>query len=432
MNTNTSITPLCGRYSHYIKELSNIFNDAEYYLERLKVEIAYLSILLNKKSINMLLNVDYNINTFNKILEIEKITNHDVKAIEYYIRTITDKSIHNYIHCGLTSQDINSVGFILMIENCRDYFYNLFSTFQNNLDIFKNKFNREIIMTYTHGRPAVPSYFDIELDKLIIKIKNSFNDFLNVKLTCKFSSSIGTYSTLSLIFNEEEIVQLYQELSRLLNRKLNFTTYARQIDDYSSIIILLQIIQRISLNLKEFALNIWLRITRDELIQENIVGHIGSSVMAHKINPWRLEQVEASSNIIYNICDAIIRTIGISKDSRDMSDSYALRNIGEIFANLTILIKNIEIGIKNLQINKQKINTILNENITSLSEYFQTYLRWNCDIEEPYKLLEDLTKGRHITYNDLHYFIDNLNIDTKHKEHLKNIKIEDIKIININ
>jgi adenylosuccinate lyase len=432
MNINTSITPLCGRYSYFIKELSNIFNDAEYYLERLKVEIAYLSILLNKKSINMLLNVDYNINTFNKILEIEQITNHDVKAIEYYIRTITDKSIHNYIHCGLTSQDVNSVGFILMIENCRDYFYNLFSTFQNNLDIFKNKFNGEIIMTYTHGRPAVPSYFDIELDKLIIKIKNSFNDFLNLKLTCKFSSSIGTYSTLSLIFNEEEIVQLYQELSRLLNRKLNFTTYARQIDDYSSIIILLQIIQRISLNLKEFALNIWLRITRDEFIQENIVGHIGSSVMAHKINPWRLEQAEASSNIIYNICDAIIRTIGISKDSRDMSDSYALRNIGEIFANLTILIKNIEIGIKNLQINKQKINTILNENITSLSEYFQTYLRWNCDIEEPYKLLEDLTKGRHITYNDLHYFIDNLDIDTKHKEHLKNIKIEDIKIININ
>ncbi len=428
---NSSITPLCGRYNSYIKDLSKVFNDAEYYLERLRVEIVYLNILLNKKKINININVDYNIDTFNKILEIEQTTNHDIKAIEYYIRTITDKSIHNYIHCGLTSQDVNSVGFILMIEKCRDYFSYLFSTFEQNLNIFKNNFNKEIIMTYTHGRPAIPSYLDVELDKLIKKIINSFADFFNVKLTCKFSSSIGTYSTLSLIFNKEEINELYEEMSKLLNRKLNFTTYARQIDDYSSIIILLQTIQRISLNLKEFALNIWLRITRDEFIQVNIVGHIGSSVMAHKINPWRLEQAEASTNIIFSMCDAIIRTIGVSKDSRDMSDSYALRNVGEIFANLTILIKNIEIGIKNLQINKNKINNILNENITSLSEYFQTYLRWNCDIEEPYKLLEDLTKGKYITYNDLHHFIDNLNIDTKHKEHLKNIKIEDIILFQI-
>jgi adenylosuccinate lyase len=421
-----SITPLCGRYSSYIIDLSKIFNDSQYYLERVHVEMVYLSILLKKKQINYELNINLDENCYNKILEIEKITNHDVKAIEYYIKSITDKSIHNYIHCGLTSQDVNSVGFILMIENCRDYLANLFSSFENSLDVFKNKFKNEIIMTYTHGQPAIPSYFDIELDKLHIKIKNSFNDFINTKLTCKFSSSIGTYSTLSLIFNKDEINNLYDEMSKLLNRKLNFTTYARQIDDYTSIIILLQTVQRISLNLKEYALNIWLRITRGELIQGNNIGEIGSSVMAHKINPWRLEQADASSNIIYSMCDAIIRTIGISKDSRDMSDSYALRNIGEIFANLTILIKNIENGIKNLQINKNKINNILNENITSLSEYFQTYLRWNCDIEEPYKLLENLTKGKTISYDDLHLFIDNLNIDTYHKEHLKTIKINDV------
>ena len=313
-----------------------------------------------------------------------------------------------------------------MLENSRDYFNNLFINFNKSLDNFKNKFNNEPIMTYTHGQPAVPSFFDKELDKFHIKIKNSFNDFMNVNITCKFSSSVGNCSTLLLIFNKEEIEDLYNELSRLLNRKLNFTTHARQIDDYTSIIILLQTIQRISLSLREYALNIWLRITRNELIQETIIGEIGSSVMAHKINPWRLEQAEATGNLIYSMCDAIIRTIGISKDSRDMSDSYALRNVGEIFGNLVILIKNIEISIKNLQINKNKINNILNENITSLSEYFQTYLRWNCHIEEPYKLLEELTKGKQITYNDLYTFIDKLNIDTIHKEHLKKIKIDNI------
>ncbi len=423
MSSSFSLTPLTGRYSSFVEDISKIFNEENYYIERVKVEIIYLAILLKKKSIDINLNVKID---YLKILEIEKTTKHDVKAIEYYIRTLTDKSIHNYIHCGLTSQDVNSVGYILMLENSRDYFNKLFNDFKTSLDAFKNKFKNDKIMTYTHGQPAVPSLFDIELDKFHIKIINSFNDFMNVKLTCKFSSSVGNYSTLLLIFNKNEINELYDEMSRLLKRKLNFTTYARQIDDYTSIIILLQTIQRISLSLKEYALNIWLRITRNELIQDNIVGEIGSSVMAHKINPWRLEQAEATSNIIYSLCDAIIRTISISKDSRDMSDSYALRNMGEIFGHLVVLIKNIEIGINNLTLNKEKINNILNENITSISEYFQTYLRWNCYIEEPYKLLEKLTKGKYITYDDLHIFIDNLNIEDYHKEHLKTINIQTI------
>jgi adenylosuccinate lyase len=406
-----------------VEDISKIFNEENYYIERAKVEIVYLAILLKKKSIEMQINITID---YNKILEIEQTTKHDVKAIEYYIRTITDKSVHNYIHCGLTSQDINSVGYILMLENSRDYFSKLFNDFKTSLDMFKNKFTNKKIMTYTHGQPAVPSLFDIELNKLHIKIKNSFDDFMNVKLTCKFSSSVGNCSTLLLIFNKDEINELYEEMSRLLNRQLNFTTHARQIDDYTSIIILLQTIQRISLALREYAMNIWLRITRNELIQDNVAGEIGSSVMAHKINPWRLEQAEATGNIIYSLCDAIIRTIGISKDSRDMSDSYALRNMGEIFGHLVVLIKNINIGINNIKLNKEKVNNILNENITSISEYFQTYLRWNTNIEEPYKLLENLTKGKYINYDDIHTFIDNLDIDNHHKQHLKTINIYNI------
>jgi adenylosuccinate lyase len=418
-----SLTPLVGRYSSFVEDISKIFNEENYYIERARVEIIYLAILLKKKSIELQLNITID---YNKILEIEQTTKHDVKAIEYYIRTITDKSVHNYIHCGLTSQDINSVGYILMLENSRDYFSKLFNNFKISLDMFKNKFTNKKIMTYTHGQPAVPSLFDIELDKLHIKIKNSFDDFMNVKLTCKFSSSVGNCSTLLLIFNKDEINELYEEMSRLLNRQLNFTTHARQIDDYTSIIILLQTIQRISLALREYAMNIWLRITRNELIQDNVAGEIGSSVMAHKINPWRLEQAEATGNIIYSLCDAIIRTIGISKDSRDMSDSYALRNMGEIFDHLVVLIKNINIGINNIKLNKEKVNNILNENITSISEYFQTYLRWNTNIEEPYKLLENLTKGKYINYDDLHTFIDNLDIGNHHKQHLKTINIYNI------
>ena len=117
-----------GRYFSFIEDISKIFNEENYYFERVRVELAYLSILLKKKHININININNNID-INKILEIEKTTKHDVKAIEYYIRTITDKNVHNYIHCGLTSQDVNSVGYILMLENSRDYFNQLFNDF---------------------------------------------------------------------------------------------------------------------------------------------------------------------------------------------------------------------------------------------------------------------------------------------------------------
>jgi adenylosuccinate lyase len=185
-------------------------------------------------------------------------------------------------------------------------------------------------------------------------------------------------------------------------------------------------ISQLALNFKEFALNVWLRITRRELVQLPRQGEIGSSVMSHKINPWRLEQAEAVSNIIIGLSDAVIRTISVSRDSRDMSDSYALRYVGEIFGNIIVLIKNIGNDLSRLVPNQEYIASTLEENYASLSEYIQTYLKWHCPtIESPYELLAAFTKGKKVSRIEMHSFIDSLEIEDHHKKILKNMKIEE-------
>jgi adenylosuccinate lyase len=283
-------------------------------------------------------------------------------------------------------------------------------------------------MTYTHGQPAVCSALGLELSKFSTKINNSFQDF-NDKiygLTCKFSGSIGNCTTLSIMFTHDEINKLYDDLRDLLMVDLIINRFARQIDDYSSYIKLLQSIQIIALNIGELADNLWLRTSRRELAMISVAGEIGSSVMAHKINPFRLEQARGWSNLIFDHCNGLIKTLGCSRDSRDMSDSVALRFFGEIFGDLAVMINNVEIDIRRLKYNEGASHEILEMNLVSLSEQIQTFLRWHYTktIDDPYKLLEQLTKGKTITYKELHDFIDRLPISDDHKDYLKSLRAD--------
>ena len=446
-----SLSPLSNRYNYLVKELENVFSDKQYFYNRLKVELAYLLILLKLKNNNSSLNsiIDYvstylyrlTINTinnknlidilYNQFVEIDKTTQHDIKALEYLIkRRILDQypsSILELVHCGLTSQDINSVGMTMMLNDVIKVFHKEYTKFNSVLNKNLEKLN-VIVMGYTHGQAAIPVNLAFEFLKSQNKINKIAQKITDAKLTAKFSSSTGNYTTLLAIFsNLDNIAKAHQELNTLLNQDIHFTPYSRQIDDYTSYIELLQNINNLSSSFNELALNYWLRITRKELIQIKKEGEVGSSVMSHKINPWRLEQVQAIHNIISGLCDGVIRTISISKDSRDMSDSYALRYIGEIFGNLIVLMNNMGNDIERLAPNTEYIKLQLKDNCASLSEYIQTYLKWHCadDVNNPYKLLEEFTKGRKISKEELDTFIENLTIGDYHKQHLKKIKIEE-------
>lgn len=431
-------SPLDTRYLHITTGVAETCGDMEFYLIRVRVMLCYLKFILKKKPdlpqdvpILDYSDKDAMSEVYRKIKEIEKVTQHDVKAIEYYVRSIVDERIANLVHCGLTSQDVNSVAMTVMFKNVEKYMKSNFLKFIESIECLMEKTKDTKVMTYTHGQPAVCSFLGREISKFYHKIVNAYHKFIEKTdlLTSKFSGSIGNYTTLiGLIYEEHEIASLHEAINTEFSTNIVFSEFARQIDDYTSYVEFFQSIQTIFININEFAANLWIKITRGELVQTPVAGEKGSSVMPHKINPFRLEQAKAVCNIGYGLCDAIIRTIGISMDSRDMSDSYALRYAPEVFGNLVVILSNVQIDMARLGPNDGKIKTIIESNLASLSEYIQTFLRFNytTEIADPYKLLEGLTKGKTLTYEDLHIFIDGLPISVEHKEYLKSLTADTV------
>jgi adenylosuccinate lyase len=431
-------SPLDTRYASITKEVAEICGDMEFYITRVRVELSYLKFILKKKpelpQVVQILNYGDKIamaEVYRNIKEIEKVTQHDVKAIEYYVRSIVDERIANLVHCGLTSQDVNSVATTVMFKNVEAYMSDKFITFIEAIGSLMEKTKGTKVMTYTHGQPAVCSFLEKEISKFYHKIVKSYRKFIKKtnELTSKFSGSIGNYTTMiGVIYEEHEISLLYEAINTEFGTNIIFSEFARQVDDYTSYIEFFQSIQTIFVSINEFATNLWLKITRGELVQTPVEGEKGSSVMPHKINPFRLEQARAVCNVGYGLCDAIIRTIGISMDSRDMSDSYALRYAPEVFGNLIVILSNVEIDMKRLGPNDGKIKTIIKSNLASLSEYIQTFLRFNytTEITDPYKLLEGLTKGKTLTYEELYTFIDELPISIDHREYLKSLRADTV------
>jgi adenylosuccinate lyase len=418
-----AVSPTDGRYSKLTKKISTVYSNEIFYLTRIRVEMAYIEILLKKYNIDYKLpvinydNYEEITTIYKKCIEIEKTTNHDIKAIEFYLRTIIPEEYHRFIHCGLTSQDVNSVAQTIMLKNVCKIIMDEYTKFQKSINNLIFRLKDKVVMTYTHGQPAVQSFFDIEVKKRLIKMNRSFQKLIECcnNLTCKFSGSIGNFTTLSLIFKEDEIDTLYHDLNTKLhcdkiidgiNFNLKFNKFAFQIDDYNSYSELFNQYALFLSNIKDFSYNIWLRLLNKELIQSPVDGEIGSSVMSHKINPIGLEQASGIIDIIVSQCQTTATTLLVTSFSRDISDNIKLRFAGNIFGSVLIVLSNIKRDIDKLIPNTHKIDTILSENIASLSELIQTRLRIEDIKIDAYKELEKLTKGKIITYEILHEFID--------------------------
>jgi len=422
-----TVSPLDGRYSAITNKILPFYSNPVYYVTRIQVELAYLKVLLNKNHVEYETPIiDYNdYNTVSTIytqcIEIEKTTNHDIKAIEYYLRTIIPEEYHCYIHCGLTSQDVNSIAQTIMLKNACNCISEEYKKFVISVESLLERLRGIPVMTYTHGQPAVSTYFDIEIKKRLIKIQKSFDELLNRcnDLTCKFSGSIGNFTTHSLIFKEEEIDSLYDFLNKELtfgkkssggiDYNLKFNKFAFQVDDYNSYAQFFTQFGVFFANMKDFAYNLWLRLFSKELIETSVKGEIGSSVMPHKINPVGIEMaMNGVADLAISQCFTTASSLLVTAHSRDISDIFKMRFSGEIFGMALVMMQYISNDVKKIVPNSEQINKILNENIGSLSEMIQTRLRIENIGIDAYKVLESLTKGKSITYEQLHEFIDEL------------------------
>jgi len=444
------LSPLDTRYASQTRKIATIMGDKAYCIMRMNVELAYLKILLEMREIRceeldkLLDNMKdkkFTDELYIKYNKYEEITNHDVKAIEYTIgdyikRIITvndiEYNIKNLVHCGITSQDINSVSTTIMLNQGIKYIYDLYISKKQILEDFYNRTDI-VSMTYTHGQPAIPSKMNIEMKKLFIRVDNAIEELTNEKITCKFSSANGNSSTLSLIYDDkiitkERLDKLYDDILKNLHKlcsydssNISFTYHARQIDDYTSYIKILNNIQLIGTAMDQVSHNLWLQTSRGELQQIKKENECGSSVMPHKTNPCKLEQVNSINKILYHMCEGIKLSICVSRDSRDISDSFALRHYGCVFGYLAVLINSLFDGIIRLCPNEQYITHTL-YNYSCIAEYIQTFLRLNYSYDdEPYKVLERFTKGKEINKEMMHTFIDSLTIIEDDKQFLKSI-----------
>tara|TARA_Y100000590_G_scaffold447390_1_gene582580 strand:+ start:70 stop:1401 length:1332 start_codon:yes stop_codon:yes gene_type:complete len=432
MNSILSISSIDGRYQNITYKLQDYFSEYALFRYRVKVEIEYFIELCKELNISTIDKIYLNKikNEFNqeeclKIKQIESKINHDVKSVEVYIGNKFTESGHyhkNLIHFGLTSQDINNVSISLSIK---DYLNNLyFNNLNNILNLIKSKtelWKDEVMISRTHGQPAVPTTMGKEFNVYLYRIEKELEHLKKLKFYSKFGGAVGNLNAHYLAYpcnNWDHFANTF-----LNNMELKRNEFTTQIDNYETLSIIFDNIKRINTILIDMCRDIWTYISMDYLKQQINKDEVGSSTMPQKVNPINFENAEGNLMMSITMLEFLSRKLPISRLQRDLTDSTVLRNLGITFGWIEIAFHNINMGLHKISINNEKINEDNNNNLSVLTEGFQTLLRkWGDD--NAYNKLKDLSRTNNkLREDDINNFIDELNLDNDRKEELKNIKI---------
>ncbi len=432
-----NISPIDGRYATKTKCIRDYFSEyglfkyrvwveVQYFLELAKYSIGNLN-KLNKEQLGSIAKISdkFGVKDAEKIKEIEKTTNHDVKAVEYFIKHKFEElgleEYSEYIHFGLTSQDINNTAIPASLHDAgREQVYpqlrELLQTIQEKVE----EFRQVPMLSRTHGQPASPTTMGKEWHVFAVRLEDQFNGLKHVPPRAKFGGATGAFNAHFVAFPDIDWFEFANNFCRdsLGLERSRFTT---QIDHYDLIAAYFHALSRINTILIDFCSDIWTYISIDYFTQKTKSGEIGSSAMPHKVNPIDFENAEGNLAYANAICEFLARKLPISRLQRDLTDSTVLRNIGVPIAHSIIAYQSILKGINKLQINTRKIRKDLNDHWIILSEAIQTILRRE-GIEKPYEKLLDLTRGKgRITKKDLHQFIDTLDVTKDVKVELKKL-----------
>lgn len=435
-----SITPIDGRYNYKCKELINYFSEYALLKYRLQIEIEYL-IYLNKtdicnykftdKDILFLKSIYTNFNSKESktIKNIEKVTNHDVKSIEYYIKSIiesnpvlTDKNISTLVHFGLTSQDINSSSYILSIKNCINTIIipNINSIF-NTLLNYSNLWKDIIILTRTHGQPASPSLLGKEILVYIERIDNQLTQLKNVNYKTKFGGAIGNFN--SLHFSNPNINWIKFADNFIESLDLTRNKYTTQIDHYDNYSEIFDIIKRLNNIFIDLCQDIWLYISLNYFCLKINDNEVGSSTMPHKVNPINFENAEGNFLLANNLLQFLSDKLPKSRLQRDLTDSTILRNLGIAFSYTLIGYSSLLSGLQKINVDKFTINRDLENNYIIIAEGLQTKLKL-LGINDSYEIIKSITRTQcsdTSIKDNLYKYINSLPISDSEKESLLKI-----------
>ncbi len=433
----TAITPIDGRYLKKTYSLQSYFSESALIKFRVQVEIEYF-IALCKSSIKQLktfpvnkfselrnLYINFTEEQAQRIKDIEKITNHDVKAVEYFIKEEFKKygldEFQEFIHFGLTSQDINNTAIPYSIKKAIEEVYipSLFEVIEL-LKVKVAKWNNIPVLARTHGQAASPTKMGKEIQVFIERINNQLDLFKKIPFSSKFGGATGNFNAHHVAYPEidwKKFADNFTTTSFQLERQ-QVTT---QIEHYDNLAALMDNISRINTILIDFSRDIWSYISMDYFKQKIKKGEIGSSAMPHKVNPIDFENAEGNLGMANAIFSFLSSKLPISRLQRDLTDSTVLRNIGQPFAHTLIALSSLNKGINKLLINETKISDDLEKNWAVVAEAIQTILRRE-GYPNPYETLKILTrKNSVITAESINSFIEKLDVNDAIKSELKNI-----------
>ena len=440
LNPLNAVSPIDGRYSRYTSSLSKFYSEEALIRYRVIVEIEYFIALVelgleplsgfDKSVFPQLREIyqDFSSLDAEKIKDTEAITNHDVKAVEYFIKEKFEElnlgSFKEFIHFGLTSQDINNTATPMMLrDGIKEVYMPLLNNVVNQLKDKANEWKDISMLARTHGQAASPTKLGKEFMVFVERLENQIKQLNNVPYSAKFGGATGNLNAHHVAFPDVDWIAFS---NNFVTNKLGLTRsqITTQIEHYDNLASLFDALKRINTIMIDLNRDVWTYISTDYFKQKIKKGEIGSSAMPHKVNPIDFENSEGNLGLANAIFEHLSAKLPISRLQRDLTDSTVLRNVGVPIGHSVIALNSLSKGLSKLLINKEQIAKSLDENQAVLAEAIQTVLR-SIGYPNPYEALKDLTRtNQKITATSIKEFIETLEVDEATKKRLKAITPE--------
>ncbi len=437
LNSLTAISPIDGRYFTTTQPLAPYFSEyglmhyririeVEYFIALCKIPLPELSSFPKEKLASLrLLYQNFNEKAATDIKAIEKTTNHDVKAIEYYLKKEFDllglSSYKEFIHFGLTSQDINNTATPLLLKEFLD---NEFLSFLNSLieklETRAKEWSSVAMLARTHGQPASPTRLGKEIQVFTERLKKQLELFKTIPHSAKFGGATGNFNAHHVAYPDIDWIGFCNNfVSKYLGLSRSHPT--TQIEHYDNLAAQFDNLKRINTILIDFSRDVWQYVSMNYFKQKIKEGEVGSSAMPHKVNPIDFENAEGNLGIANALFEHLSAKLPISRLQRDLTDSTVLRNIGVPLAHTYLAFQSLSKGVDKLELNKEAIDKDLEDNWAVVAEAIQTILRKE-GYPNPYEALKSLTrKNEKINHKDIQWFIESLEIKPELKKKLKEI-----------
>ena len=431
----TAISPIDGRYRNKTEKLADYFSEQALIRYRIRVEVEYFIALCElplpqlrgvdpaKFAALRTLHTDFSPADAERVKQIESVTNHDVKAVEYIIKEKMDAlglgDCKEFIHFGLTSQDINNTAIPLSIREALDeVYYPAVEQVRDKLEGFAREWGGVAMLARTHGQPASPTVLGKEFMVFVERLDKQLAQLRAIAVPAKFGGATGNFNAHHAAYPAIDWVAF---ANRFVGEKLGLcrSQYTTQIEHYDNLAALFDAMKRIDTILIDFSRDMWMYISEEYFKQQIKAGEVGSSAMPHKVNPIDFENAEGNLGIANAVFEHLASKLPVSRLQRDLTDSTVLRNVGVPMAHALIAFQSLMKGLGKVILNREALERDLEQNWAVVAEGIQTILRRE-GYPKPYEALKALTRtNTHITHEAIAAFIETLDVAESVKEELR-------------